>query len=48
MPACEAIRYLHRRNMKGFIIDSAGIGWRSEGLQRELSTDSQMTVNDVR
>jgi thiamine biosynthesis lipoprotein len=45
MPAPQALRYLASRNMQGFLIDSAKVGWASAGLQGALKPDSGFVVH---
>jgi FAD:protein FMN transferase len=44
MPPKEALSFLLSRNMQGFLIDSTGTGWASEGLRQTLHADSTLRV----
>jgi FAD:protein FMN transferase len=45
MPSDKALSYLSSRGMLGLLIDSAGIGWASQGLRQNLKPDSSFVVN---
>ncbi len=40
LPAQDALRYLASRGLMGLIVDSAKIGWASNGLKNALTADS--------
>jgi hypothetical protein len=45
MPAADAIDYLAKRDMKGFMVDSAGGIWVSKSLKPDLGfEDSSLRV----
>jgi len=45
MPARQALQYLASRDLQGFLIDSAKVGWASAGLKNALKPDSGITVH---